>query len=322
MNRKSVLSIFVCLILVSFIFSISLAWAEYPEKPLRLIIGWTPGGVIDIATRALCDRVSTNLKQPIIIENIAGASGTKALAILSSETPDGYTIGTAWMRDISDRPHVIKVSFDPMKAFTPIMVFGGADSVLIVRKDAPWKDFNEFIKYAKANPGKIKYGVVGYKNNVHVTVEELQNKVPGLKMVAVPFNGVMPTLTAVMGNHIDVAGMDVGSMIGALGTGGGIRVLVSISPKRSPTFPDIPTLLELGYETSQENPLIVVGPAGLPTPVRTKLQESFREAMNTKSFIEAMKNFSVPLQYIPGVELEALLKKRFNEAAEIFGKLK
>jgi len=240
-----------------------------------------------------------------------GASGTKALAFVSNAPPDGYTLGQLNTTGITEKPHVMSISYDPFKGFTHIMLFGWHTYAVCVRKDAPWKTFNELIEYAKANPGKIKYGHGGFKGTTHMVGERLQAIVPGLKMVPVPFQGHTPVVTALLGGHLDV-GFHTGECKPFV-EAGELRMLAALSNKRWRSFPDIPTIQELGYPVAAEAGLSILAPAGLPAPIRTKLQESFREAMKDKGFNDTMEKMELVVDYMPGAELEAHLRKSFEE---------
>ena len=314
MNKAFLQSKVFCFIVISIIFSVSLAWAEYPDRPIRMICGWPAGGSGDLPTRAICEPVAKLLKQPIIVENMPGATGTKSYAMISSAGPDGYTLGFVITTGITEKPHVMSVSYDPIKGFTPIMLFGWYTQAAVVRKDSPWKTFKDFIEYAKANPGKVKYGTTGHASTVHLFMERLQIVVPGLKMVAVPFQGGVPLMTAVLGGHVDI-GVTAGECKPFVESGE-VRMLASLNTKRWKSFPDVPTVQELGYPVAAESGLAISGPAGLPTAIRTKLQESFKEAMKDKDFLETMKNFELIVDYMPGPELEAFYRKKFEETGQ------
>jgi tripartite-type tricarboxylate transporter receptor subunit TctC len=302
------------LILISFVFWTSDALADYPERSIKMIVGWPAGGSADLPARSLCEAAAQILKQPIIVENVIGGSGTKSMASITNAPPDGYTIGFLIMTVITEKPHAMSVPYDPMKGFTPIMLFGWYTYGLVVRNDAPWKNFNEFIDYAKANPGKIKYGNPGHKSSTHLFVERLQALIPGLKMVSVPFHGGLPAMTALLGGHIDAA--FIPPEFKPHVQSGELRMLAALTPKRLKSFPDVPTVKELGYPVVLENGMGILAPAGLPEVIRAKLQESFKEATKDKDFMETMEKLELIVEYMPGIELEGLLKKKYDEAGK------
>lgn len=302
------------LTLVSLMSLTTLAWGEYPERPIRLIIGFAAGGTGDLPGRTLSDAAAKILKQPIVVENMLGATGTKASAFVSSATPDGYTLGHQNTTGITEKPHVMSVSYDPLKGFTPIMLFGWYTYAATVRKEAPWKNFKELVEYGRANPGKIKYGTAGFKSTAHLFGERLQMVVPGLKMVPIPFNGDFQAITALLGGHIDVhLGTGVTSHI----ISGELRMLAALNNKRWKSFPDIPTVQELGYPVACENAQGIFAPPGLPEPIRMKLQEAFREAMKDEVFIKTMERLDLIIDYMPGAKVEAFLKERFEMNREM-----
>ena len=311
MKRKMMLAFFVCALFVPLIFSVSLVRAEYPDRPIRVVTGWAPGGSGDLPPRALCTPTARILKQPLVVENMAGASGTKSLAVLTNAAPDGYYIGFVTTNTITERPHVMEVQYDPIKGFTPIMLFGWYTYGLVVRADSPWKTVKELVDYAKANPGKVKYGNTGAKSTTHIIAERFQVTVPGLKMVAVPFTSVAQSVTALLGKDVDCVfgSPEFKPFVEA----GQVRMLAAVNSKRWTSFPNIPTLIELGYPVAAEAALGMIGPPNLPASITTKLQDAFHEAMKDKDFLETMKNMELTPDYMSGADFGKFLKNKYEE---------
>ncbi len=314
MIRRVFLTMFACYLLFHFLSSVTLVRADYPDRPIRVVTGWAPGGSGDLPPRAICMAASKIIKQPIVVENMAGASGTKSLAVLTNANPDGYYIGFVTTNTITERPHVMEVQYDPIKGFTPIMLFGWYTYGFVVRADAPWKTFKEFVDYAKANPGKIKYGNTGAKSTTHIIAERFQSVVPGLKMVAVPFTSVGQSITALLGKDVDCVfgSPEFKPFVEAKQ----VRMLAAVNSKRWTSFPDVPTLMELGYPVAAEGGLGMIGPPNLPAPITIKLQDTFHEAMKDRDFLETMKNMELIPDYLSGADFGKFLKNKYEEIGQ------
>ena len=253
------------MVLVFFTVFSSSSWAEYPERPITIYVGTDPGGPVDLIARGAAAGAEKELGHPIIVENKAGGAGTVALGVLQSAKPDGYTLCAVINQSIAGIPLMQKVPFKPLKSFTPVVGYAiGEHTGLVVKADAPWKTFKEFLEYARQNPGKIKYSSSGIGMSAHLVMESIAHK-EGIKWVHIPFKSNPAAMTAVLGGHVDActSGVDFVPQVKA----GEVRVLLTHGRKRSPNFPDVPTALELGYSITSENIHSLVGPAGLPRSV-------------------------------------------------------
>ena len=238
------------------------AMAEYPERPITIIVGFDPGAASDIMTRTIAAGAEKQLGKPIIIENKGGGGGSVALGIVANAKPDGYTLCAVPNVSMIDTALMQKVTYKPLKSFTPIVAHSAAEhTALLVKSDAPWKNFKEFIDYAKKNPGKVKYSTSGVGTGMHVAMEVIAHK-EGIKWVHVPFKGAAPATTALLGGHVDACSAGIGYQPHVLS--GALRILADHGLKRQAAFPNVPTLKELGYEFYNDTMHAIVGPAGLP----------------------------------------------------------
>jgi len=202
-----------------------------------------------------------------------------------------------------------KAPFKPLKSFSPILGHSLAEhTALIVKSDAPWKTFKEFIEFAKSNPGKIKYSSAGVGTGMHVAMEVIARK-EGIKWVHVPYKGSAPSITAVLGGHVDACSAGIGWQIHA--KSGAVRALADHGKKRGADFPDVPTLWELGYGFSNETIHAIVGPAGLPPEVKRKLEEGFRKGMETTEFKSAQEKLYLSPVHYDSKAYEKHLKERW-----------
>ena len=175
----------------------------FPNRPVNLIVPWPAGGTTDVVMRALATATEKHLGQSLVIENRGGASGTLGPAHMAANAkPDGYTVAQIPIT-VFRLPHMRKTTFDPAKDFTYIIGLTGYTFGVVVRKDAPWKTFQELLADAKANPTKINYGTPGAGTSLHITMEQIA-KHQGLKWTHVPFKGNAEATTALLGGHIQV----------------------------------------------------------------------------------------------------------------------
>jgi tripartite-type tricarboxylate transporter receptor subunit TctC len=282
------------------------SWAEYPERPITILVGSDPGGPVDMVARGAAAAAQKELGKPIILENKGGGAGTVALGVLQSAKPDGYTLCAVINQSIAVIPLMQKVPFRPLKSFTPIAGYAiGEHTGLVVKSDAPWKTFKEFLEYARQNPGKVKYSSSGIGMSAHLVMESIARK-EGIKWVHVPYKGNPAAVTAVLGGHVDActSGVDFVPQVRA----GVLRVLLTHGRQRSPNFPGVPTAMELGYSITSENIHSVVGPAGLPPSVVQKLETAFKKGAETPQFQSLIEHIYVSPFYCNGKEYERHLK--------------
>ena len=178
-----------------------LAQEKYPTKPINFLIGYPAGGTTDVCARPLVAAASKILGQPIVVVNKPGGASAVAVATLKTEKPDGYTIGILPSGAVLSQ-HMRKVPYDSAKDFTPIMQYAIYLYGLVVRSDSPWKTFKEFIDYAKANPGKIRYSTAGPGTPQHLVMERLALK-EKIKWTHIPFEGGAPAISALLGGHVE-----------------------------------------------------------------------------------------------------------------------
>jgi len=288
--------------------------ADYPTKPINLLIGYSAGGSTDLSTRALAAEAAKTLKQPIICSNQVGASGTLVLGRVKGEKTDGYTIYNAPTANFCRIPHLQAVPYDPLKDFTFIMQYGLYQYGILVRSDSPWKTFEELIDFAKKNPNKIKYATSGLGSGQHLAMEYLAMKL-GIKWDHVPFPGGAQVVTALLGGHVQVISQVTEWKEQALA--GKFRLLVVPTAQRLKAFPEVPTLIEKGYKFAVHSALAFMGPAGMPAEAVQKLDKAFAEAMKTKVFLDVMDKFDMPPAYMGHEELSKFIPKDYQETGEL-----
>ena len=315
MNRR--IWILATIIWASLLISTGVA-ADYPTRPINILIGYAPGGSTDLTTRVLASEISKILKQPVICNNQPGASGSLVLGRAKVEKPDGYTIFNSSSAALSRMPHLQPVSYDPLKDFSYIMQYGLYQFGLVVRADSPWKTFEEFIDYAKKNPKKIKYATAGLGGAQHLFMEYLGREL-GIQWDVVPFTSGPQTVTALLGGHVQSLAQTPEWKEHVLS--GKLRLLIILTAKRSGSFPDVPTILEKGYPFACEASLNFVGPAGMPKPVIEELQNAFHQAMESKTFLDVMDKFDLVPLYRDSEALTKFVEKDYKINGELIKSL-
>jgi tripartite-type tricarboxylate transporter receptor subunit TctC len=315
--KKGVLWGTLYLILGLFVASVTLG-ADFPTKPINLLIGYAAGGSTDLTTRTLASEAAKTLKQPIICTNQVGASGTLVLGRVKGDKPDGYTIYNAPTANFCRIPHLQAVPYDPLKDFTFIMQYALYQYGIVVAADSPWKTLEELLDYAKKNPNKIKYATSGLGSGQHLVMEYLSKKL-GIKWDHVPFAGGTQAVAALLGGHVQVVSQTPEWKEHVLA--GKLRLLVVCTDQRMKAFPNVPTLIEKGYKFSVHSGLSFMGPVGMPPAVVEKLQNAFAEAMKSKVFLDSLEKFDLPPAYLGSEALTKLIHRDYEETGDLIKSL-
>lgn len=285
----------------------------FPNRPITLIVPFPAGGVTDVQFRALAQIAQKDLSQPIVVTNRPGATGTLGPGQMATTSPpDGYTLAVV-PAGVFRMPHVTKVPWDPLKDFTWILGVTAYSFGVAVRADAPWKNFNELIADAKARPGKLNMGTSGRGNTGHVAMEKVF-KATGAKMELVPFKGAAEFMAALVGGHIDVV-PDGGW--GTMARAGRVRMLAMMTPNRLPSWPDVPTLKELGYDVEALPMLMIAGPKGMDPALVRQLHDVFRKAMFDPAFQKVLDNDNQAVIYMDAAACAKYGAERFEEERKI-----
>ncbi|MGE0424532.1 MAG: Bug family tripartite tricarboxylate transporter substrate binding protein [Reyranellaceae bacterium] len=251
----------------------------YPERAIKLVVGYPPGGPNDLLARILAPKLGELLKQTVVIDNRGGSNGEIAAAAIAKSPPDGYTILFSSNGPVTVSPALgRKLPYDPVAELTPIVPIGISPMLLVVRPDLPAKDVKELIALARARPGKLNGGSAGTGGMTHLGLE-LFKSMAGLDIVHVPYKGGGPAMTDLMAGQIDLY---FGGVPTALphARSGKLRGLAVTSLARLAGAPDIPTLHESGLSGFDAGIWYgVFGPSRLPAPVLTKLRAAFATAM-------------------------------------------
>ncbi len=284
--------------------------AAYPERPITLLVGFAPGGSMDLSARVLAASVEKILKQPVVIESKPGGTGTVALAAMLSQDPDGYTLCATPSSVMIRVSQMQRVPFKPFKSFRPIIGFATPPLGIVVKSDAPWKSLKDLVEKARENPGKMKYATTGVGSTTHAAVDEIAFK-EKLQMIHVPYKGSIEALTSLMGGHVDFASLT--SEFVASVKSGQTRVLATMNEKRSPRFAKTPTLKEEGYDFVNDAVYAVVGPSNLPPAVAAQLEAAFAEATKNEEYLAALDRINMEPVYYNGKDFNDFLRSQWKK---------
>jgi len=234
----------ILVVLAAFFLTSIAAAAEFPAKPIKLVVPFPPGGAVDALGRLVGQKTSEILGQPIVIDNRAGAAGSIGTEIVAKSTPDGYTLLMGSTSSLSVIPNLQKVPYDPIKDFTPVSLVAYIPHVLVINNDVPAKTLAQFIAYAKANPGKLSYASSG-NGTPHQIAVEMFKKMVGVFIVHIPYKGTAPGLTDLMSGQVALMSVELSTALPYI-KAQKIRPIALLAPNRSTFAPDIPTAAQAG----------------------------------------------------------------------------
>ena len=265
--------------LLGALWGLSASAQTWPAKPLKFVMTAPAGSSIDVIGRILADKLKDALRQPVVVENRAGAGGTLATDFVAKSAADGYTMVLSFNGPLAFGPHLYtKLPYDPLKDLLPVVITTSQPNVLAVSSALAAASLKELIAHAKANPGKLSYASVGNGSSSHLSMELLKS-MAGIDMVHVPFNGSPPAITSVAGNDTQLL-FAVPTAITPLAKAGKVKLLAVSGAVRYALTPDLPTVAEAGlpkFEALAWNGVLV--PAGTPAEVVVRLNREFNVAL-------------------------------------------
>jgi tripartite-type tricarboxylate transporter receptor subunit TctC len=265
---------------------------SYPSRPIRVIVPFAAGGAVDVLARLVSAKMSESVGQPVIIENRAGAAGNVAADAVAKSPPDGYTILQNTNGQAISPAIYRTLPFDTLRDFIPVTQLVATSTVLVANPRLPAKSVQELIALARAQPGKLNYGMTGVGNSLHLTMEMFK-RAAGIDIQAVPYRGDALLNPALIAGEIDVAIVPIGTIVPLI-EGGQLRALAVNSAKRSAVLPDVPTVSEAaipGFEAAGWQGYFV--PAGTPREIVARIQREAVAAValpDTQARLKAMGN--------------------------------
>lgn len=280
---------------------------EYPSKPIRIVVGFPPGGIMDIYGRVVGNMLQAKLKNPVVVDNRPGAGGLIGVNELIKSAPDGYTLSHMAPSTVSS-VFVKDLPFDPLKVLQPIASVWIGPFVLSINNQVPATTLKEFVDHARANPGKLNFGSTNGPNMMPMT---LLASVAGVQIERIDYKGAPQMHTALLTNEIQGTFNTFQSIISYLDTGK-IRVLAVTGSQRLPRIPNVATMAELGYPGVNLQTIgAIMAPAGVPAPIAQKLNAVLREIVGSPEMEKLLRDNGRPLSVSPE-ELTGMLREEHS----------
>ncbi|MDX3929337.1 MAG: tripartite tricarboxylate transporter substrate binding protein [Shinella sp.] len=268
---------------------------QFPDRPVTLVVPFSAGGSTDVVARIVAQKMSEDLGQQVVVENVAGAGGNLGADRVARADPDGYTILMGTVATHALNPLILKTKpYDPEKDFAPVSLLVVVPNVLVVNPEFPAKNVEELVALLKASPEEYAYASSGNGTPLHLS-GELFKKMAGVEMQHIPYKGAGPALNDVIGNQVPIMFDNLPSSSGHI-TAGTLRALAVTTKERAASFPDVPTVAEAGipgYETYTWNALFA--PAGTPEDAIARLNAAANKALQDPAVAERMKEFSATI---------------------------
>jgi len=286
----------------------ALAQATYPDRPIRLIVPWPPGGSADAQLRSLGEVASKALGQQVVVENRTGASGTLGAQFMHTQAkPDGYVISQMHL-SIIRRPFIVRnPPWNAVTDFSHIIGLCGWLFGVVVKADGPIKSWADYVAYARANPGRLTYATSGIATTNHLAMEELSAR-EGIELTHVPYRASNEAAVSVVSG--EVMSVADSSAWGPLVEGGQLRCICIWAGERSTRFPDAPTLKELGYDLVITSPYGLSGPKGMDPGIVRTLHDALKDALFSPANTAVRAQFDMPLEYYDTARYQDFVARR------------
>ena len=290
----------------------------YPSKPIRLVVGFAPGGNTDTVARVVGQKLSERLGQQVIIENKAGAGGTIATGEVARAEPDGYTLtmGTTTTHAIAPAAYS-QLTYNPSTDFEPLALVATAPYMLVVHTDFPARDLKEFVELVKSKPGKFNYGSAGQATTTHLVMATFATRA-GLDVVHVPYKGNGPATAAVLGNQVEILFGGLPPLLPHVAAGK-LRALAISSAKRSPSAPDVPSVAEAGYPGfDMALWLGFFAPKGTPAAIVRRLETELLQIAQSAEMKDMMQKQGLEPNAGSAADLAKLVKSEIETFKAVF----
>lgn len=307
MNRRSLLMT----ALAAPAFAPGLAAAQtFPNRPITLLVPFPPGGATDIQMRSFAEASSRAFGVQVITENRPGAGATLSASTVARARPDGYTIGQFPLPAMR-LPFMQRMAFNPRTDFTPIVHLTGYLFIMCVRGDSPYRSWADLVADARRRPGEVRIGNTGANGTPHLANIDVATRA-NMDIIHVPFRGEGDAIPALLGGHIEATASGSGPL--SLIAEGRLRALNVWTRERSRKLPEVPTLLELGFQDMViTSPYGLVGPAGMDPEIVERLHQGFRIALNDPTHLATLERLDMPVEYLNPADYAAFIQRTVNE---------
>jgi tripartite-type tricarboxylate transporter receptor subunit TctC len=287
----------------------ALAQTAFPDRPIRLVIGYPAGGGVDTVGRPIMQKLAERLGQPVVVENRGGANGNIAMEFMARVEPDGYTLfmGDAGNLGITHALYP-NLPFDTQRDFVGVAQLTAGPSVLVISSSVPARTMQDFVALLKARPDALHFGSAGIGSGPHLFYESWR-RAAGVSMTHVPYRGTGPALQGLLAGDVQLMVGNYGVFRGAH-EGGRVRVLAISSPERHPALPDVPTVRETGTDWALMGFNGVIAPARIPPARRQLLEDGFRAVMQQPEMVAQMISLGSVAAFTPGAALDAHMREQ------------
>ena len=292
---------------------------QYPDRPVTLISGYPAGGQVDVVARILAEAMKSKFPKGIVVAIRSGAGGSVAAQEVATGKPDGYTILLTPLSTLVIQPQLSELRFKTPDDYEPIVNVVSYYPLLVVRPDAKWKNAQEFVAEAKANPGKLRVGTPGEGTSSHLNLEEFM-RLAGVKLTHIPYRGWAESSPAVLGGHIEAIVAQPGEAKSFV-EGKKMRALVVFQEARHPAFPDAPTAKELGWPVANGVWFLLMAPKGTPAAAVKYIHDAAKSAIEDPGFVNQMNTRGIDVDYRPGDKLRADLWREYKLHTEILRRI-
>jgi tripartite-type tricarboxylate transporter receptor subunit TctC len=268
--------------------------ADFPTREVQIIVPWAAGGATDLIFRALAASTGKHLGKAVVVVNRPGGGGAVGYTEAAQASPDGYTLVSA-ITPLTILPHQVKTAFT-YKSFDPVINIASDPSMFLTRPDAPWKDLKDFVDYAKKNPNMVTVGNSGAGGGVHLVALAFE-RAAGVKFNHIPFSGGGPSVTALLGGHVNTVSVSPPEGIPQV-QAGKLKIIALFSDKRLEMFPNVPTVKEQGIDFAMGMWRGLAAPKGTPPDVLNKLHDAFKKGMEDPAFKKSAADMAVNIHYL------------------------
>ncbi|MCP5149262.1 MAG: tripartite tricarboxylate transporter substrate binding protein [Ectothiorhodospiraceae bacterium] len=306
LSRRS----FTAVALATALLATSTVSAEYPEKPVTIVVAWAAGGATDLVTRALQPVLGKQLGADLVVKNITGAAGTIGTAEAARARPDGYTVLITPTGPLTTQPHLRDIPYD-LDSFAPIGRIAVTPMLMMVPPSSKYQSLQNVLDDAKANPGKVKFASTGAGTLPHISILGL-NKAASIETKHIPYKGSANVMKALLGGEVDVFS-DQAQLVPKYD----LRALACWSAARLPEYPDVPTMKELGFDFELENWLGVFVPKDTPQAVVDRLSSALSATLQDASVVAALDKLKVTIAHLGPSELAVFAKKDYDRNRDL-----
>jgi tripartite-type tricarboxylate transporter receptor subunit TctC len=293
------------------------AQADFPNRPVRMIVSMAAGGGLDVMSRVVAQRLSDLWGQAVVVENRFGAGGTIGSDLIAKAAPDGYTIGAVNSSALAIAPALLpNVPYDPLTSFTPLGLAASNDCALAVRVDSPLRSVADVVAAAKARPGQLTWASAGSGTSTHMA-GELFRQVSGAEMVHVPYRGSPPAVTDTLAGQVDMTFNTINALMPSI-RNDRLRALATTGQTRDPLLPEVPTFAEVGYPTYEAAGWLgFAGPAGMPPEIVQRISDSIRQVTESDGFQQTIINLGMRPRSSTAAEFRTYMESEIARWREV-----